>query len=140
MSKLSPDESIALYVTAKDLGLVLLQDYTTDRSLLMRGLKSYIPRGMGTPAETHPDKPGGDGLTASATPTRCPARETEMLAEDASSDTRLTLQALAEHLALVPGRKNVFLVRGRPGPPLRARALMHGMFQQAWDKDDRRAE
>ncbi len=128
MSKLSPDERIALYVTAKDLGLVLLQDYTTDRALLMRGLKSYIPRGMGTPAETHPDKPGGDG-SPRRDPNAVPARETEMLVEDASSDTRLTLQALAEHLALVPGRKNVFLVRGS-GPPL----LMHGIFQQAWDK------
>jgi hypothetical protein len=41
----------------------------------------------------------------------------------------LSLQTLAEHLALVPGRKNVFLVRGA-GPPL----LMHGSWQAAWDK------
>jgi VWFA-related protein len=128
MSKVSPDERIALYVTAKALGLVLLQDYTTDRALLLQRLKSYIPRGMWTPAETHPDKPGAGG-SPRRDPNAVPARETEMLAEDASSDTRLTLQALAEHLALVPGRKNVFLVRGS-GPPL----LMHGMFQQAWDK------
>ena len=128
MSKVSPDERIALYVTARDLGLVLLQDYTTDRALLLHGLKNYIPRGMRFPPETHPDKPGASG-SPRRDPNAVPSRETEMLAEDASSGTRLTLQALAEHLALVPGRKNVFLVRGS-GPPL----LMHGMFQQAWDK------
>jgi len=128
MSKVSPDERIALYVTAKDEGLVLLQDYTTDRALLLRRLKSYIPRGMRFPPETHPDKPGASG-SPRRDPNQVPARETEMLAEDASSGTRLTLQALAEHLALVPGRKNVFLVRG-PGPPL----LMHDMWKTGWDK------
>jgi len=128
MGKVSPDERIALYITALREGLVLLQDYTTDRTLLLQRLKSYIPRGMSTPPETHPDKPGAGG-SPRRDPNAVPARETEMLAEDASSDTRLTLQALAEHLALVSGRKNVFLVRGS-GPPL----LMHGMFQQAWDK------
>ncbi len=128
MNKVSPDERIALYVTAKDLGLVLLQDYTTDRALLLQRLKSYIPRGMRFPPETHPDKPGAAG-SPRRDPNAASSRETEMLAEDASNGTRLTLQALAEHLALVPGRKNVFLVRGS-GPPL----LMHGMFQQAWDK------
>ena len=128
MSKLSPDERIALYVTAKDLGLVLLQDYTTDREMLVQRLKSYIPRGMWTPPETHPDKPGAGG-SPRRDPNDVPARETEMQAEDASRDTRLTLQSLAEHLASVPGRKNVFLVRGS-GPPL----MMHGMWQQAWDK------
>ncbi len=128
MSKLSPDERIALYVTAKDLGLVLLQDYTTDREMLMQRLKNYIPRGMRFPPETHPDKPG-EGGSPRRDPNEVPIRETEMLAEDASRDTQLTLQALAEHLASAPGRKNMFLVRGS-GPPL----MMHGMFQQAWDK------
>lgn len=128
MSKLSPDERIALYVTAKDEGLVLLQDYTNDRALLLQRLKNYIPRGMRTPPQTAPDKAGAVG-SPRRDPNAVPARETEMLAEDASNGTRLTLQALAEHLALLPGRKNVFLVRGS-GPPL----LMHGMAQQAWDK------
>jgi VWFA-related protein len=129
MNMVSPDERIALYVTAKDLGLVLLQDYTTDRVLLLQGLKSYIPRGMSMPAETHPDKPSAAPGSLRRDPNAVPLRETEMLVEDASKETRLTLQALAEHLALVPGRKNVFLIRGS-GPPL----LMHGMWQQAWDK------
>lgn len=128
MSKVKPDERIALYVTAKDLGLGLLQDYTTDRELLLTRLKNYIPRGMRSAAETHPDKPGAAG-SPRRDPNAVPSREAEMLAEDASDGTRLALQALAEHLALVPGRKNVFLVRGQ-GPPL----LMHGMSRQAWDK------
>ena len=129
MSKLKPDEQIALYVTARQLGLVLLQDYTTDRSLLLTRLKNYIPRGMRFPPETHPDKPSATPGSPRRDPNAVPGREAEMLAEDASRDTQLTLQSLAEHLALVPGRKNVFLVRGS-GPPL----LMHGMWQTGWDK------
>ena len=48
MNKIPADEKIALYVNAKKLGMIVLQDYTTDRSLLVTRLKSYIPRGMGT--------------------------------------------------------------------------------------------
>lgn len=131
MSKISPDERIALYVAAKKLGLVLLQDYTTDRDLLMTRLRNYIPRGMdsipysplvSSRAASLPGSPRRD-------PNTVPQRETQAQAEDASRDDMLSLRTLAEHLSLVPGRKNVFLVRG-PGPPI----LMHGPWQAAWDK------
>ena len=131
MSKISQDERIALYVAAKDEGLVLLQDYTTDRDLLITRLRSYIPRGM----SSKPYQPAVSARAAALPgsprrdPNDVPGRETQAQAEDASRDDRMSLQALAEHLALVPGRKNVFLVRGQ-GPPL----LMHGMNQMAWDK------
>jgi hypothetical protein len=116
-------------VLAYERGLVLLQDYTTDRNLLLSRLKSYTPWAMHFPLETHPDKPSAVPGPKRRDPNVVPSRETAQLAEDASRDTRMTLQALAEHLALVPGRKNVFLLRGQ-GPPL----LMHGMNGMAWDK------
>ncbi len=131
MNKLHPDERIALYVAAKDLGLVLLQDYTTDRDLLMERLKSYIPRGMRS--EPYMPKPSPRAASLPGSPRRDPnagsSRESQDDAEKASAGERLSLQALAEHLALVPGRKSVFWVRGHR-PPL----LMHGPWQTAWDK------
>ena len=129
MSKIPPDERIALYVMAKQLGTLLLQDYTTDRALLMRRLKDYAPRGM----KSKPYSYQGKSVAAPGSPRRDPnagsARDAEAEVEDASRDTMLTLQTLAEHLALVPGRKSVFLVRGRSGL-----VLMHGSWGPAWDK------
>ncbi len=131
MSKIRPDERIALYVAAKDLGLVLLQDYTTDRDLLLERLKSYLPRGM--KSEPYMPTPSPRAASLPGSPRRDPnagsVRESQALAEAASGGERLSLQTLAEHLALVPGRKNVFWLRGK-GPPL----LMHGPWQIAWDK------
>jgi hypothetical protein len=49
--------------------------------------------------------------------------------EENASQARLSLQALAEHLALLPGRKSVYWVTA--GFPAR---LMKGMGQFAWDK------
>jgi hypothetical protein len=53
----------------------------------------------------------------------------EFIWHDNSEQARLSLQALAEHLALVPGRKSVYWVT--QGFPAR---LMRGMRQPAWDK------
>lgn len=129
MNKVPADETIALYVMAKALGLVVLQDYTTDRELLMGRLKSYLPRGMWTPPAASASAAKPTAGSPRRDPNSVPARETEFTVEEASGGVRLSLQALAEHLALVPGRKNVFLVRGRAGG-----LLLHGIFEGAWDK------
>ncbi len=46
MKKVPADERIALYVISRNLGLVLLQDYTTDRERILESLGKYIPRGI----------------------------------------------------------------------------------------------
>ena len=43
---LRPDERVAIYVLSQFQGLLILQDYTTDRDLLTRNLNAYIPSGM----------------------------------------------------------------------------------------------
>jgi VWFA-related protein len=131
MNKVPPDERIALYVMAKNIGLEILQDYTTDRKTLVEVMKKYIPRGMTKVPDPLPQSARAAALPGS--PRRDPnagsLREAAASEEDASGDTRLSLEALAEHLALVPGRKNVFLVRGGAGG-----LLMHGTWTSAWDK------
>ncbi len=54
LGKLPPDERIALYVIVRRKGLVLLQDYTTDRALLKASLAKHFPTGM------RPRAGGGD--------------------------------------------------------------------------------
>ena len=129
MNKVKPDEQIALYVMARKEGLLILQDYTTNREQLLKSLKSYIPRAMSTPADTHPDKPTSIPASKRRGPNEVPARETEFLRVEETRDVRLSVQALAEHLALVPGRKNVFWVT-EGFKPFR----LQGIEKMAWDK------
>ncbi len=133
MKKLPADERIAVYVIARKEGLVVLQDYTTDRALLIKSLKQYQPRallaspapppstglksgqaggpGAGTAAAVSAFKAGGEQ-------TRPPGLAPGILGPDEaltqwyanSAAARLSLQALSDHLALLPGRKSVFWV------------------------------
>ena len=120
MSKVNPDEKIALYVIADRLGLLLLQDYTTNRDLLMKRLKGYTPRAVSTPAATHPDKASAMPGPRRRDPNEVPGRETEALRTQDTREVRLSFQALAEHLALVPGRKSIFWVSEGFAPQLHA--------------------
>jgi VWFA-related protein len=130
MAKVPPDERIALYVIARKLGLVVVQDYTTDHELLLRNLSKYIPRGL---MPRPPDWPTGiqdrGGSPQPPSATKPSPRETDFVWRDNSEQARLSLQALAEHLALVPGRKSIYWVT--QGFPAR---LMRDMGQFAWNK------
>jgi VWFA-related protein len=134
MKKVPVDERIALYAIARKQGLVLVHDYTTDRGALLQSLTNYAPRGM-APAPPPPwsqanksgnTSPVGDAAAIAAewakgsdqsTPPGMPneyppasMRERLLMWEENSSGARLSLQALAEHLALVPGRKSIFWI------------------------------
>jgi len=129
MGKVKPDERIALYVIGKLEGILLLQDYTTDRQLLMKSMREFVPRyesagsiGISLPGEVWP-------TTGPARPPR--TFETPPVPEyDAAEDVRLSLQSLAEHLALVPGRKSVYWLT----PGFSAR-MMHGPGWEPTDQD-----
>jgi len=130
MAKVKPDERIALYVIARKRGLVVVQDYTTDHALLIRSLDKYIPRGlMPRPWDWDVDMQDLPGQPKPPDATKPTPAEFEFTWHENSEDARLSLQALAEHLALVPGRKSVYMVT--QGFPAR---LMQGMGQFAWDK------
>jgi VWFA-related protein len=153
IKKVPADERIALYVISRNLGLVLLQDYTTDRELILRSLGKYIPRGIfpsppigGSKANKSGDSsPVGNtvaqadefakGTDQSHPPglanTIPPPTLQEKIAkwEENSRAVQLVLKALAEHLALVPGRKSVFWIT-QGFPP----GLLRGTQQPAWDK------
>ena len=138
--KLPADEQVALYVIEKFNGLELVQDYTTDRAKLLHAVSTYNARGM-HPAPPGTDPPDGHGLVD---PYNQPvARKTMGLATGGiygirktianqadyelhmdSESVRLSLQALAEKLRVLPGRKSVYwitegfpprLIRDTPG-------------------------
>jgi VWFA-related protein len=102
------DERIALYIIDRMSGLSLIQDYTTDRALLLRSINEHVPGFVLAPPKYFPQLdraiPGGD-TQASAL-----ALLGEQLYEDGAEDVRLAMLAIAGHLALVPGRKSVFWV------------------------------
>jgi VWFA-related protein len=153
MDKVPADEQIALYVISRNLGLVMLQDYTTDRELILRSLGKYIPRGIfpspppsGSKANKSGDpSPVGNTLAQAdefakgtdqshppglANTIPAPTLQEKIAKwEENSRAVQLILKALAEHLALVPGRKSVFWIT-QGFPPY----LLRGTQQPAWDK------
>lgn len=159
--KLPPDERIALYVIARKEGLVLLQDYTTDRASLIKRLKAYEPRGLmpstppppsisiksgqnagpgaGTAAAVAAfSTQGGDQPVAPGLPPGRTSLEDKLQQwyENARS-ARLSLQAFAEQLALVPGRKSVYWVtQAFPSWVMKEKRMGSPppMEKPAWDK------
>jgi len=148
-----PDERIILYVMSRNEGLVLLQDSTTDRRLLLGSLNKYIPRGI---FPSPPDSPSqanksgdtsgvGDATTRAeefargidqpnppGLPNLTPSpgiREKVAKWEDNSAQARQSLQFVAAHLALLPGRKSVYWIT-QGFPPF----VLNGTQQPAWSK------
>jgi len=105
MNKTKIDERIALYVIVRFRGLVLLHDYTTDREALKRSLASHFPTGMMSGGNFRADQP----LPPYTHPPGDKS-EMDMMWRENSDAARYSLQALAEQLAQVPGRKSVFWV------------------------------
>ncbi len=96
---------------ARKRGLVVVQDYTTDHALIVRSLEKYIPRGlMPRPYDWDVDVQDSPGQPKPPDATKPSPAEVEFVWHENSEDARLSLQALAEHLALVPGRKSVYMV------------------------------
>ncbi len=140
MNRVPADEKIALYVISKGQGLGIIQDYTTDRQLLTHAMATFIPRSTSpAPAGTGPGG-DGDGMKERASPMggvitrgrpRYPTGDSvrDLELQMATESVRLSMQALAERLRSLPGRKSVFWVtEGFPPQQLR------GMNSSAWDK------
>jgi VWFA-related protein len=128
--RMKPDEQIAVYVTSKHTGLILLQAYTNDRNLLIQKIHEYEQPGLfaglspwlviqpvtqdyrldgkltDQPSSAPPPPPPSESPRRD--PNFIPARETEGLIDFSVRENRMSLQVLAERLALLPGRKNIF--------------------------------
>jgi VWFA-related protein len=142
LDKAPPDERIAVYAVTRYQGLVVVQNYTSDRQMLLKAVADYTTTGL------CPAPPGMEDMAASMMdrPSRpanaCPAdaaaavghtggdeaRVQVYMRSTASEGVRMAFQALAARLGSVPGRKSVFwLTQGFPPAEMRA-------MEQAWDK------
>jgi VWFA-related protein len=137
MDKVPPDERIAVYAITGNQGLIILQDYTSDRDLLVRSVSNYLapmmrsaPPGMaGSGAAALRRAPSASQAPAPPNATKESPRETEHALHLASENVRGSLEALAARLASIPGGKSVFwLTQGFPPTELR------GMGKAAWEK------
>ncbi len=127
LQKVPPDERIALYAIVRRKGLVLLQDYTTDRDLLRIAIAQYRPGNM------LPTPDIGNRFDQPMPPYSArPATRDEALEmwHRNSDDVRLSFQSLAEQLALIPGRKSIFWITNALPP-----AIMKELsLDIGWDK------
>jgi VWFA-related protein len=108
VDKLSKDERIAVYAaTTMPAGIVVVQDFTTDRAVLLRGIQKYRPPAI-TPAP---------GMIPAPPP---PPSEEEARRRRAVTDTMAAFRLLSEHLGKLPGRKSLlWLTSGLPPKELR---------------------
>jgi VWFA-related protein len=130
LAKAPADEKIALYVSVKGVGMVVLQDYTLDRRKLEAAIAKYIPRGMSPAPPYMPEGAEGmmdpleDGpavfqksLDAEGFAS---AGDKQLSVRVAAEDVRKSLNILAEKLKSVPGRKSIFWVtQGFPPSQIR---------------------
>ncbi len=105
VGRLPKDELVAIYAITQFTGLVMVQDYTTDRDLLIRNLSAYVPSGM-APAPAGMERFGQ--ATASLPPE--PRAEKEFFMRAGADAARSAIQAIAKHMAILPGRKSLLWV------------------------------
>lgn len=89
VARMSPGESIALYAMTPD--LAILQDYTTDRDLLLQAIRAYLPRPPMTSG------PGGRGIA-------------QMLMRRRVEGSLESLQLIASKMGSASGRKSIVWV------------------------------
>jgi VWFA-related protein len=105
IGRIRPDERVAIYVLSLYQGLIILQDYTTDHDLLVGNLSAYVPSGM------IPAPPGMEGMgQAVAGLPGPPSPEREFFMRNGAESARTAIQAIANHMAIVPGRKSLLWV------------------------------
>jgi VWFA-related protein len=124
MSKLPPDERIALYVLTKFDGLLQVVDFTTDRERVRKAAATFRPRAMvAAPAGMGPG-PDGNGMIEN--PLIANAEQDYFMRRGADA-VRESFNALSERLRALPGRKSVFwITEGFPPTLMRD--------SNAWDK------
>ena len=120
IGRLRPDERVAIYVLTQYQGLIILQDYTTDHDRLIRNLSAYVPAGM-VPAPAGIEDPWQ--ARASRPGPVPPTREREFFMRNGAESARTAIQAIANHMAIVPGRKSLLWVsQGFPPRQIRESA------------------
>jgi VWFA-related protein len=108
LGKLRKEERIAIYAAlTKPAGIAIIQDFTTDRTQLLRTIQAYRPPPI-TPAP---------GMISAPPP---PPAEEEQRRRTAVLDTMSAFRLLSEHLGKLPGRKSLlWLTSGMPPKELR---------------------
>jgi VWFA-related protein len=116
---MAPHDEIALYAMTNQ--VTVLHDFTHDSLALVRALDSYRPSPALPDRAPGPDLSGLPGGAAGAAATiqsavqESGAREAEFFIERRADKTIEAFQAIAAHLAGIPGRKNiVWLTTGFP--------------------------
>lgn len=114
LKQASPNDEIALYVLGRDLKIV--HDFTHSTESLIKALNRDKINGINTvAADAEPDDPntGNDDLDAAIS--RADAMLSDYLNVSRAQQTLEALQVIAQHVAGIPGRKNlVWISSGFP--------------------------
>ncbi len=112
LGQLQPEDRVALYAFVPG-SVNVLHDFTRDASALLAALRRNSPKGR----RDHPgEEPGGDGNTAldglDEWSREAERRYTNFQTTSRVLETTSALEAIANHLSRLPGRKNLIWVSG----------------------------
>jgi VWFA-related protein len=110
LEQLRPEDRIALYTLGR--GLRVLHDYTTDAAALLKRLESHrgeVSHALEASQPAEPDASGGDDVLGPAVQSQ---EEALFYTRDRVQRTLQAIEVIAQHLAGVPGRKNLIWVSG----------------------------
>jgi VWFA-related protein len=112
LQQIHPEDRVAIYTLGR--GLKILHDYTTDSTQLLARLAKFHGQNLPDLAASEPNT----GDLASSVDFVGPSQaEADFVTTNRVVNTLQTLEAIAEHLASLPGRKNLIWLSG--GFPLR---------------------
>ena len=153
LPRIPADKKVAVYVIVKQMGLAMLQDYTTDHARILAAIDRFVPQGMRPappgmdtgsgmlmPAASHPPPPPpgprGDSAEVSLGERKATMRAAIEKNDDlqrASEQVRLSLKTLAAQLAGQSGRKSIFwFTQGMPPVVLWGDGVNNTM-DKAWE-------
>lgn len=117
LRRLKPEDHVAIYALTQQ--LLLLHEFTQDSAALVAAVQAYNPRQQGVYDASHPeyfnvtalsDDPAWVAFQAAVNQTD--ARIADQYKLRSAEMTAHALEAIANHLAAIPGRKNLVWVSG----------------------------
>jgi VWFA-related protein len=110
LQQLQPDDRVALYALGRTLRI--LHDFTSDNTVLLRALARHYSRNSVEVADSEPEKPNSGSDEFDDWLTETDQVLTEVQVGDRAQTTLSAIEAIANHVSRLPGRKNLVWISG----------------------------
>ncbi|MGO9094585.1 MAG: VWA domain-containing protein [Bryobacteraceae bacterium] len=110
LQQLQPDDRVALYTLGSTLRI--LHDFTSDNTVLLRALARHYGRNSVEVADSEPEAPNSGSTELDDWLTQTNQILADMQVANRAETTLSAIEAIANHAARLPGRKNLVWISG----------------------------